>query len=169
MKPKQELALRMRLDGQSFTTIARLLGCTRQNVSQMLSPSNCIRSMMVRRANGRCALCSGSANQLHHIRTRGIAPEAYNQPANLMLLCKACHRHEHARDWSSPELVTLSEQHRELLSAFCDQYPGTDNQRAALLGVSRSYVGHLRVGRRPLTELVVKRIAALLEKRERVA
>jgi predicted transcriptional regulator len=169
MKPRQEAALRMRLDGQSFAEIARTLGCTRQNVSAMLSPSNCIRTMMGRQANGRCAECGSRANQLHHIRTRGIAPEAYNQPANLVLLCKACHRHEHARDWSSPELVALSEQHRELLSAFCDQYPGTDNQRAALLGVSRSYVSHLRVGRRPLTEPVVQRIAALLEKRERVA
>jgi 5-methylcytosine-specific restriction enzyme A len=67
----------------------------------MTGPTASVRALVIAREQGCCARCSRPGDnawpphQVHHRRCRGMGstrrPES-NGPANLLLLCDACHR-----------------------------------------------------------------------------
>jgi 5-methylcytosine-specific restriction endonuclease McrA len=48
------------------------------------------------RMHPHCARCGLAGEEVHHIAPRAIAPHRIYDPTNLMTLCRACHRAEHA-------------------------------------------------------------------------
>lgn len=90
-----EVALFLRLRGNTYSEIAHVLGVSRQYVQQITSPPAEVQAVI--RARGSCESCGvvAPSGHIHHHSVQ-IAPEEYNAEANLALLCHPCHRQAHA-------------------------------------------------------------------------
>jgi hypothetical protein len=94
----RERALEMRLEGRTYLEIGRELRVSRQRAQQILEPPAVIRAAVVDRDGGLCRGCGlivGKSGHIHHRGSTGLAPETYQDLANLILLCISCHRGEH--------------------------------------------------------------------------
>jgi hypothetical protein len=111
-----DVALFLRLRGNTYAEIAHVLGVSRQYVQQTISPPNAVRGAI--RARGACEGCGIPLRSGHvHHRATDVPADAYNAEANLALLCKSCHRRAHGdpilrekRRRRTPE--ELAESHR---------------------------------------------------------
>lgn len=66
----------------------------------MTGPTKATRALVWERDNGRCVACGKPAEELQHVRCRGMGGSrnpAINSPANLVWLCRPCHRLAEAR------------------------------------------------------------------------
>jgi hypothetical protein len=91
----QDVALFLRLRGNSYSEIGHVLGVTRQRIQQMLAPAPDLYRLIV--ARGACEACSVPVKSGHvHHRSTEVPSSTYNAESNLALLCAACHRVAHA-------------------------------------------------------------------------
>ena len=101
----QKEMLLMRLDGESYQSIADRADVSRQRIQQILSPPPVIRRSVVAKAKGKCENCGvkvGRSGHVHHIDNEG---ENYQDIENLQLLCPSCHRKVHCQASHSEESV----------------------------------------------------------------
>ena len=97
--------LKMRLDGETYQSIATSAGISRQRVQQLLSPPKAIRDVVVRKAEGKCQACGIKVGRSGHVHHNGDAVDSYNELENLQLLCVSCHRGAHY-GWQNPPQVS---------------------------------------------------------------
>lgn len=96
MDRKELLALR--LEGLTYKAIADKVGLSRQRIQQLLSPPTEIRNIVVARAEGKCQECGILVGDSGHVHHNGDEVDAYNDIANLELLCLSCHRRKHSNN-----------------------------------------------------------------------
>lgn len=93
---RRDEALKLRLDGFTYTQIGKTMGISRQRAQQLLSPPRAVRALVVERAQGKCEDCGihvSRSGHVHHIEAQhGDVFDAVN---NLQLLCPSCHRLAH--------------------------------------------------------------------------
>ena len=109
--------LRLRLDGETYQSIADKTEVSRQRIQQILSPPAAIRKLIVARAEGRCQGCGikvGKSGHVHHIGNTG---EDYHDIDNLKLLCISCHRKAHCNLYIKAKKVVPSAKGRMVPSA----------------------------------------------------
>ena len=88
--------LTLRLEGDSYSNIARLANISRQRIQQILSPPKVIRDTIVKKAFGKCADCQIHVGESGHIHHRKNDFDHYQDIENLELLCISCHRKRHS-------------------------------------------------------------------------
>jgi hypothetical protein len=90
---KHRQALELRLKGLTYAEIGSLLGVSRQRAQQLVKPPQHIYDEIRALAKSRCADCGVLINngQLHHTKSDPTVLEGFNDPANLVYLCIACH------------------------------------------------------------------------------
>ena len=94
-KVKKEKMIEMKLNGDTYSQIAKKLNISRQRVQQITSPPKEVRDYIIQKYNGRCARCGIQVQQASHMHHMGSIDENYNDIDNLILLCQSCHRIEH--------------------------------------------------------------------------
>ncbi len=90
---KQEL-LAERLEGKSYSQIAKEANVSRQRIQQILSPSTDIQKMVRSKQKGLCEVCGKPLHSSGHIHHKSLI-EDYNSLENLVLLCISCHMKKH--------------------------------------------------------------------------
>ena len=96
MPTTKETVLNLRAEGLSYSEIAARLGRTSCVVRTALRPDKATRNLAVEKASGYCEKCSefvGNSGSVHHKDIDRI--KGYNDPENLMLLCRPCHKKIH--------------------------------------------------------------------------
>ena len=101
--PNAGKALQLRLQGLSYSAIARELGLSVQRCAQLLKPPPKIHLLVEDRDQRQCRVCGISVaksgtNAVHHIDAVGMTIDTYNDPNNLALLCLSCHSKAHWPD-----------------------------------------------------------------------
>ena len=94
-KVTKEKMIEMKLNGDTYSQIAKKLNISRQRVQQITSPPKEVRGYIIQKYNGRCATCGIQVHKTGHIHHVGSIDENYNDIDNLILLCPSCHRIEH--------------------------------------------------------------------------
>lgn len=91
-------AVELRLGGMTYAEIARALKVSKQRIHQRIAPPQVIRIQILKRSNFLCTNCGifiGTSGHVHHIKTKGLELEKYNDLENLVGLCISCHRKAH--------------------------------------------------------------------------
>ena len=115
---KEEM-LRLRLEGETYQSIADKAGVSRQRIQQVISPPKAIRDYIIAKYDGMCAKCGlivGKPGHVHHNIGNG---ENYNDIDNLELLCISCHRVAHTLYKSCPQCGGNIPKSR--LNIFCNK------------------------------------------------
>lgn len=94
-KVTKEKMIEMKLNGDTYSQIAKKLKISRQRVQQITSPPKEVRDYIIQKYNGRCARCDIQVHKTGHIHHVGSIDENYNDIDNLILLCPSCHCKEH--------------------------------------------------------------------------
>lgn len=87
----------LRLNGNTYQDIGRLLGVSRQRIQQLLKPPRAVAEEIKKRAHGRCEQCGlpGLSHHLHHRLATKRQEDTFNDLDNLQYLCPSCHRQAH--------------------------------------------------------------------------
>ena len=91
---KEEM-LTLRIEGLTYSQIARAAQISRQRVQQIISPPGNIQKMVLNKYGKRCSSCGIFVGESGHIHHMDITCENYNDFDNLELLCPSCHRIKH--------------------------------------------------------------------------
>jgi len=103
---KQEAFRLFVIEGMSYAAAGRALGVSRQRVQQLVRPDAATFDLVRERANSMCESCQlllgTGEGHIHHKKKTCTQLETFNNPKNLMYLCRSCHRNAHVKmDWDA--------------------------------------------------------------------
>ena len=149
-KVTKEKMIEMKLNGNTYSQIAKELNISRQRVQQIISPPKELRDYIVKKYSGLCAKCGIQVNRAGHIHHTSSTDENYNDIDNLILLCLSCHRAEHKGDSQKrrengckmPTYDGLRKTKRDnKIRAFAKRHANWSHQEVAdKFGISRSNI-----------------------------
>jgi len=94
------------LEGMTYAAAGRALGISRQRVQQLVRPDAATFNLVRERAGNKCETCGlllgTGEGHVHHKKKKGKEIDTFNEPKNLVYLCRSCHRncHSYVTDWS---------------------------------------------------------------------
>jgi DNA-binding transcriptional regulator LsrR (DeoR family) len=97
MNNRKAEALRLRLEGLSYSEIGARMGVSRQRIQGLVQAPKHIRVYVSQKADNCCEICGVrvSGGHIHHKAAKGLEAEDYNDIDNLQYLCISCHRKAH--------------------------------------------------------------------------
>src|SRR5262245_6732079 len=103
--------LAWRLEGLSYSEIAKRAGISKQRVYQRLSPPLPVKTLVRERAKAQCEQCGCPCinGHVHHRQVKESGEEDYNDIPNLQYLCPSCHYavHHVGQEYNSQRRVIL--------------------------------------------------------------
>lgn len=119
--------------GLSYTKIAEIEAITRQRVQQLVKPPVNIINLIRERAACLCETChAATGSHLHH---KSWVKDTYNNPENLLLLCRECHQHLHAYSHHCIVCDTITSVAKRFCSTTCKKSYYTTSYRCEQCGI----------------------------------